>query len=144
MKPTTILILEDSSDRIEAFERAVRNLGVPWQLKIWHEAWSMIAEYEAYLPSTALISLDHDLMPRGDVDIDPGNGLQVASHLARRPPHCPVIIHTSNQVRRLMMHKEFLHAGWKTEFIVPAGIEWIEIEWIRKVRGLLNHRRPGV
>jgi CheY-like chemotaxis protein len=143
MKPLTILILEDSGDRIEAFERAVRNANAPWEIKIWHEAPTMIAEYEQYLPSTALISLDHDLVPRSGVEIDPGDGFQVARHLAKRPPHCPVIIHTSNQVRRLMMHKEFVHAGWRTELIVPGRTDWIETDWIRRVRSLLNHPQDG-
>ena len=143
MKPVTILILEDSDERIEAFERSVKQLEAPWTVKIWHEAPTMIAEYEPYLPSTALISLDHDRIPRGNVEIDPGNGFQVACHLAQRPPHCPVIIHTSNQGRRLMMHKEFVHAGWRTELIVPGATGWIDTDWIRRVRSLLNHpRRP--
>ena len=42
MKPLTILILEDSEDRIEGFERAVRSVDAPWQIKIWHEAPAML------------------------------------------------------------------------------------------------------
>lgn len=143
MKPLTILILEDSEDRIEGFERAVRSVDAPWQIKIWHEAPAMLAEYESHLPTAALISLDHDLVPRDGVHPDPGNGFQVARHLASRPPCCPIIIHTSNQSRRLMMHKELVHAGWKTELVVPGASDWIHTEWIRRVRALLNYpRRP--
>ena len=59
----TILILEDNGDRIAGFKVAVAKLGNDFDLKIWRDAPSMIAECEAFFPAAALISLDHDLDP---------------------------------------------------------------------------------
>ncbi|MCB1128417.1 MAG: hypothetical protein KDM81_18120, partial [Verrucomicrobiae bacterium] len=60
----TILLLEDDNDRIAAFEAAAPELGREWQIKVWHDAPTMLAEFEACFHMTHLISLDHDLNPR--------------------------------------------------------------------------------
>ena len=51
----TILILEDDDERISAFQKTVATLGADLELKIWHDAPSMIAEAEEYFPTAALI-----------------------------------------------------------------------------------------
>lgn len=135
-----ILILEDNDERLEAFHSAVRSLGGSWEIKYWVDAASMIAECGDHLGSAGLVSLDHDLLPRGEQMADPGNGLQVATHLARVSPCCPIIIHTSNHVRRLVMHQELLSAGWKSELVIPSGPGWIGTDWVRRARALLGAR----
>src|SRR5215212_913141 len=92
----TILILEDNDERIAAFEKTVTLLGDDFELKIWRDAPSMIAECERFFSTTVLISLDHDLNPVAGATTDPGTGLEVAIFLAQLRPVCPVIIHTTN------------------------------------------------
>src|SRR5687767_11723357 len=99
MNTRTILILEDNDERIAAFQKTVAALGDGFELKVWRDAPSMIAECEAFFPTTALISLDHDLNPMPGATIDPGNGLDVARFLGDFMPVSPVLIHSSNTDR---------------------------------------------
>ena len=46
----TILILEDNDERIAGFQVAVATLGDGFDLKIWREAHSMVAECEVFFP----------------------------------------------------------------------------------------------
>src|SRR2546422_994729 len=92
----TILILEDNDERIAAFQRTVAALGDGFELNVWRDAPSMIAECAAFFPNTALISLDHDLNPLPDATVDPGTGVDVARFLGDFMPVCPVLIHSSN------------------------------------------------
>lgn len=133
----TILILEDNEDRIVGFERAVAGLGDGFELKIWRDAPSMIAECEQHFPSTALISLDHDLNPQPSATTDPGTGLDVAQFLAQCRPVCPVIIHTTNVDRAYSMHNELRFANWISDRVGPIGADWIEKYWLPKARGFL-------
>ena len=98
----------------------------------------MIEEVDVYLPSAHLISLDHDLYPEAGDTEDPGDGLEVAKHLAERKPQCPTIIHSSNADRRNMMAGEFELAGCPTTVVAPLGADWIEVDWSQAVRSLLG------
>ncbi|MEI9866320.1 MAG: hypothetical protein WDN00_17540 [Limisphaerales bacterium] len=60
----TIFILEDNDERIAGFQKAIAEIGGGFDLKIWRDAHSMIAECGEFFPSTALICLDHDLNPQ--------------------------------------------------------------------------------
>ena len=40
----TILLLEDNDERIAGFKSAVRELGEDWQVRVWRDAPTMIAE----------------------------------------------------------------------------------------------------
>lgn len=102
----TILILEDNDERIEAFQKTTTTLGDGFELKIWRDAPSMIAECEAFFPTAALISLDHDLNPMPQATVDPGTGVDVARFLGDFIPVCPVLIHSSNTDRVYSMHNE--------------------------------------
>jgi ADP-ribosylglycohydrolase len=133
----TILILEDNDERIAAFERAVAALGDGFGSKVWRDAPSMCAECEAYFPTTALISLDHDLNPVPGSKTDPGTGLDVARFLADFVPVCPLLIHSSNTDRAYSMQNEFRFAGWMADRVGPIGSDWIETSWLRLVRELL-------
>ncbi len=138
----SILILEDSDSRIASFRSAVRELGPDWTLHLWHEASTMIAQCGDLLSDTALISLDHDLLPRAGApaDTDVGDGLQVAMHLSRLKPSCPVILHSSNAARRQRMLQELLCACWKAETVVPGAADWIEQLWTARLRSLVKWR----
>jgi ADP-ribosylglycohydrolase len=131
-----VLLLEDHPDRRAVFESVVPSLGEGWTLKTWSEAWKMIAECGEFLGSTALISLDHDLVRQPGVLWDPGCGLDVARHLAGLMPICPVIIHSSNTDASWSMHNELRFAGWRAERVGPSGEDWIRTTWLDKAREL--------
>lgn len=133
----TILILEDNDERIAGFQNAVPSLGAGYELKVWHDSRSMIAQCEGFFSSAGLISLDHDLNPRPGITADPGTGLDVARFLGDFLPVCPVLIHSSNTDRVWSMHNELRFAGWMVDQIGPLGANWIETSWLRRVRDLL-------
>lgn len=137
MTSPLILMLEDDNDRLTRFWAVGDRLGV--EIIDWADANTMLAELSEHLASAALISLDHDLIPLRDVD--PGDGLDVAKHLATLPPTCPVIIHTSNGRRGDMMIGELELAGWHYHRVLPVGDDWIEHDWHRVVKQALK-RRP--
>lgn len=107
-----LLMLEDDEVRIRGFTATLHVIDPAIRLVIWRNARKMIREVESYLPSTRLISLDHDLEPQEGDDEDPGDGMVVAKFLAVRPQTCPVIIHSSNVQRSTWMAGEFELGGW--------------------------------
>jgi hypothetical protein len=100
----------------------------------------MIREVGPLLSSAALISLDHDLdaEPGGP---DTGDGYIVAQWLVSQPVVRPVIIHTSNGERASWMAGVFDLAGWRHYRVAPLGDDWVEQDWRRLVRRLLNKAR---
>ncbi|HTV42694.1 MAG TPA: ADP-ribosylglycohydrolase family protein [Candidatus Sulfotelmatobacter sp.] len=134
----TILILEDNEDRIAGFERAVAELGDGFELKIWRDAPSMIAECEQYFSSVALISLDHDLNPQPGATTDPGTGMDLAEFLADFLSVCPVLIHSSNTNCAYSMLNKLRFAGWTVDRVGPLGVEWIGITWLKRMRQLME------
>ena len=139
MKPRMLLILEDDDERIAAFERAAAEISPPVHLKIWRNAYAFVAEAGAYLPTSVLISLDHDLNVQADGTRDPGDGLAVATWLAGQPPACPVIIHSSNHERVESMINELRFAKWAWERVVPFGDDWIGQHWLKCATRLLSN-----
>ena len=133
----TILILEDNDERIAAFEKAVASLGGDFDLKIWRDAHSMIAECAEFFPSAPLICLGHDLNPQPDASTDPGTGLDVARFFGDFLPVCPVLIHSSNTDRVYSMLNELRFSHWIVDRVGPLGNDWIETTWLRRVRELL-------
>jgi ADP-ribosylglycohydrolase len=134
----SILILEDNEDRIAAFQETIATLGSDFEVRIWRDAPSMIAECEHFFPEAALISLDHDLNPLPGVTIDPGTGVDVARFLGDFVPVCPVLIHSSNTDCAWSMHNELRFAGWTVDRVGPLGQEWIQTSWLRRVRELIK------
>jgi CheY-like chemotaxis protein len=134
----TILILEDNEERIRNFRTAVESLGPDFRLRLWCDAPGMIEECLPLLSECCLISLDHDLHPMPGAMRDPGRGLDVAELLARQPPVCPVIIHTSHTERRWSMHNEFHFGKWNAEIVLPIGINWIMHSWLPRARALIG------
>jgi ADP-ribosylglycohydrolase len=134
----TILILEDNDERIAAFQKTVAALKEGFEVKVWRDAPSMIAGCEAFFPTAALISLDHDLNPLPGATADPGTGVDVARFLGDFLPVCPVLIHSSNTDRVYSMHNELRFAGWTVDRVGPLGTDWIETSWLRTARQLLG------
>ena len=141
MNSRTILILEDNDERITAFQKTVATLKGAFELKVWRDAPSMIAECEAFFPTAPLISLDHDLNPLPGATTDPGTGVDVARFLGDFLPVCPVLIHSSNTDRAYSMHNELRFAGWTVERAGPLGTDWIETSWLPNARQLLDKHR---
>src|SRR5258706_13874396 len=113
----TILILEDNDERIAAFRKTVAALGDGFELRLWRDAPSMIAECEQFFP---------------------GTGVDVARFLGDFMPVCPVLIHSSNTDRVYSMHNELRFAGWMVDRVGPLGTDWIETSWLRRTRELLK------
>lgn len=139
-----LLMLEDNKERLERFEASLRILDAKLPLTVWSDAWRMIREVEEFLPLAALISLDHDLEPpESEPAHDPGDGMDAARFLAARPPVCPVIVHSSNRERSTWMMGEFELGRWKAYRVAPIGDDWIEQDWLGRVRRLLRKRRSA-
>jgi ADP-ribosylglycohydrolase len=130
----TILLLEHHDERIAEFRQATAALGAEFELKVWRDAPSMIAECEAFFPSAALISLADNLNPAPGGNSD---GLAAARFLGDFLPVCPVLIHASNTDRAWSMHNELRFAGWIAELVGAAEAGWIEKRWLSHGRELL-------
>jgi hypothetical protein len=100
----------------------------------------MIAQAKSLLDSAVLISLDHDLEAE-PASPDPGDGYMVVKWLVSQPIVLPVIVHSSNAERSSWMAGEFDLAGWRHWRVAPLGEDWIELDWRRVVRRLLNRHR---
>jgi ADP-ribosylglycohydrolase len=135
--PRSILILEDDDNRITGFQKVVAELGEGFNLKIWRDAPSMMAECEPFFANAALFSLDHDLNPQPGATTDPVTGLEVAQFLADFLPVCPVLIHSSNTNRAYSMLNELRFSGWMVDRVGPLGVDWISSTWQRGIRTLL-------
>ena len=133
----TLLLLEDNDERIVAFESALRDLGEDWQMRVWRDALTMLAECEDFFDDVQLISLDHDLNPQPGATRDPGTGLEVAKLLGSHFPICPVIIHSTNADRAWSMHNELRFAGWTVERVGPIGDDWVHKLWLPTAREML-------
>ena len=136
-----VLLLEDDAERLDRFRAVAGRLG--FDLASWPNAHRMIAEMGRFITAAAFISLDHDLEPE-DAN-DPGDGLDVAKHLATLPPLCTVLVHTSNRARGDSMMGELELAGWEHHRVPPIGDDWIEVDWFWFARNLLRRasRRRG-
>jgi hypothetical protein len=135
-----LLMLEDNVERLQRFTGTLRRIDPGLPLRVWRNAYLMIEEMGIYLPTTRIISLDHDLDAEEGSQDDPGTGWELAKVLAALPPICPVIIHTSNGERATWMSGEFELGGWKCYRVPPLGDDWIEKDWRRMVRRLLKQR----
>jgi ADP-ribosylglycohydrolase len=134
----TLLLLEDNSERIAAFEAIFQQLGQEWQMRVWQDAPTMLVECEEFFNDTHLISLDHDLNPQPGATRDPGTGLDVAKLLASHFAFCPVIIHSTNADAAWSMHNELRFAGWSVDRVGPIGDDWVCQLWLPKAREMLE------
>ena len=100
----------------------------------------MVREVEPFLSAARLISLDHDLEQAEGETEKPGDGIEVARFLAKRPRVCRVIIHSSNSSnssRSDWMIGEF-ELGGTYKRVEPIVEDWIESHWRAVVRQLLS------
>jgi hypothetical protein len=134
LRRDVILMLEDDPERLERFRASALQLGA--ELVVWRSAHCMIAEIAEVLATAALISLDHDLEPEDSSD--PGDGLDVAKHMAKLVPTCPVIVHTSNGIRGDAMVSQLEEGGWQYHRVMPLGDDWIEVDWLRAARAAMR------
>ena len=137
-----LLILEDNPERLTRFAAVLRALDPGLPLRVWRDSHAMIREAGTFLPSAALVSLDHDLDAEPGSP-DPGDGYLVAQWLVSQPVVRPVIVHTSNGERALWMAGTFDLAGWRHYRVAPLGDDWVELDWRRVVRRLLDKAREN-
>lgn len=137
--PNNILILEDESNRLERMLPLLESKCTGYVVHHWSDAHVMIKQMTDFLADTTLICLDHDLYTQNASDPDPGDGLDMARFLATRKPQCPVLIHSSNADRALMMQGELDLAGWECRRISPIGDDWIQTQWIATVMKCMKH-----
>jgi hypothetical protein len=135
-----LLMLEDNAERLARFAAVLRGIDPTLPLRAWRDAHAMIREAGELLPATTLISLDHDLEPEQPAS-DPGDGYLVVKWLVSQPVVRPVIVHSSNAERSSWMVGEFDLAGWRHWRVAPLGENWVESDWRRVVRRLLNKAR---
>jgi CheY-like chemotaxis protein len=133
-----IAILEDNLDRQAVMRRCLADRFYTFDAHFFDEASAMIRFLDLNLQETIAISLDNDLELKPGPDgrmIDPGSGVEVAEHLAKRPAVCPVVIHTTNTNAAESMKSALAAAGWRTWRVVPYdGMNWIESDWLFRMR----------
>jgi hypothetical protein len=133
-----IVILEDNPERTATMRRCLADRFYQYDAQFFDDAAQMKDYLEMHLAETLLIGLDHDLelksTPTGEY-LDPGTGRDVTDYLSRRPPVCPVVIHTTNSAAAQGMEAVLTEARWKTYRVIPFNdLEWIPTEWFRTIR----------
>ena len=135
----TIAILEDDSRRRLAMDRRLTERLWMYDVVYFDMPHAFCRWLERNSERVLFASLDHDMnrvedcLAAGD-DFQIGNGYDASEWLARRRPAFPVILHTSNAPAAARMESLLREAGWRVEWIVPAGdLEWIDREWMRAV-----------
>ena len=135
----SVLMLEDDDDRIERFREVIARDNAFGGVGVAKTAYDFIANLN-YADGTDLIALDHDLFPETDDSPDPGDGRDVAEALAKMPPFCPVLIHSTNAPAADSMMFTLRDAGWTADRIAPIGNDWIEAYWYPTVCDILFGR----
>ncbi len=136
--PMKIAVLEDHEGRKALMQSCLADRFYMYEIRFFDEPTTMIQFLQENLTETLVIGLDHDLElkpgPCGQWT-DPGTGREVADYLARQPPVCPVVIHSSNTPAAVGMEMVLQDAGWKTQRVVPfEDMDWIPNEWFRTIR----------
>jgi hypothetical protein len=131
----TIVILEDEQPRMDRFIPTIQAIDTELKIVRWFDAHTMVREVDTALSDACLISLDHDLY----IGEDPGDGMDVANHLATLTRCCPVIVHSSNTDRGRAMVGELEYAGWQCHRVLPFGDDWVETEWCNLVKSLIGN-----
>lgn len=133
-----IAILEDNADRQAVMRACLADRFYTFEHHFFDDAAEMIRYLEANLADTLVIALDNDLELKPGPDgrlLDPGSGRQVAEFLARRPPACPVIIHTTNADAAEATQGMLRGAGWRTRRVIPFDdMNWITTDWFTAIR----------
>jgi CheY-like chemotaxis protein len=142
-----ILVLEDDERRRAAMEESLRDRFHQYESVFFDDAHVMAAYLATDLRSALIISLDHDLVPKSQHNgkfLDVGTGREVADFLAKQPPSCPIIIHTTNSAAGDGMEFLLRDSHWETHRVHPWGdLEWIPSQWFRTLRNaIVGTARP--
>lgn len=142
-----IAILEDNEERIRAMETRLKDAFTGWEHVFFNNAPDAIAWFQNHLHQCILISLDHDLGPsweRNGQLFDPGTGRDVVNYLIKKPPQCPVILHTSNSEAEIGMEMALAEVNWTFERVIPFqpldsldSLEWVDRDWANTVQRML-------
>lgn len=143
-----IAILEDNKDRQQAMRSCLTDRFHQYGLRFFDDAADLIDFLDTHLGETIVLCLDHDLELKSNgsgKSVDPGTGRDVADYLAKKPPVCPVVIHTTNGPAAVGMEMVLKDANWKTHVVTPFDdMAWIPTVWFRTVRrAILNTARPA-
>ena len=138
-----ILILDDNADRLAAMESLLVESYPQYQIVLFDNAPDTIEWLKKNLSSVVVMSLDHDLGPNRERDVqvfDPGTGKDVVDYLVTQKPVCPIIVHSSNYEGRDRMIFSLEVAGWVTSYVIPhAELEWINDTWRLEITKLLDN-----
>lgn len=143
-----IAILEDNVERQRAMASCLADRFYQYEAQFFDDASRMVDYLREHLEDTIVLSLDHDLelkpASRGRW-IDPGTGRDVADYLAKRPPACPIVIHTTNSPAAEGMAQVLQDAHWQTHRVIPFDdLSWIRSDWLRTMRrAILTMARPS-
>lgn len=139
MSRRMIAILEDDPNRVAAMREVLGRDLAAFAVAVFGKAPDMIAWLRDHLCETRLISLDNDLIDPDTLEMDVGEGCDVAKALARASPSCPVILHASNSRAADEMAEALGEAGWPLCRVVPYdGVAWVAEDWGRHVRRILS------
>ncbi len=145
-----IVILEDNIDRQRVMLESLADRFPGYAVEFFAAAPPMIEQLtQSGLYDVALLSLDHDLeFPEAASQrpqVDPGDGVDLATWLSTRPAVAPVIVHTTNNRGGDRMVELLASGGWRHERVVPYGGEsWITESWLPLARNLVVSNLPGV
>lgn len=139
--PMKIAILEDSKERQEMMRSCLEDRFYQYEVHFFDSALEMIDYLKENLLDVLALSLDHDLdfkqTESGEL-LDPGTGRDVADFLAKQPPACPIVMHTTNVPAADGMELVLSDAHWQTCRVVPYGdLEWIPDLWFRTIRDVI-------
>jgi hypothetical protein len=139
----SVFLLEDNPARLAEMLAVLRDVLPELTVHVEDDCQAAIDWLAVNLASVVLISLDHDLdsVPRPDdlPGADHGCGRPVADYLARQPPTCPVIIHTSNATAGDGMFYELQRSHWPVHRVYPfEHHRWVAKEWKAKLIELIE------
>lgn len=134
----SLVILEDNAERVAAMRECLADKFPSFERRFFGSSQAAIAWLSQHGAAVVGVSLDHDLERQAPDDADPGDGREVADFLASRPPHCPVVIHSTNVPAAIGMEQTLADRGWQVERVLPYDdLRWIHEAWLPLMRRLI-------
>jgi hypothetical protein len=136
-----IAVLEDDPRRIAAIREAGRSCLAGNDIRVFVSARNLIEWLDSGVQNIQLISLDCDLDATLLAGEMAGSGEDVAEYLSKKPPCCPVLIHSSNAMRAPAMHMELAMAGYRVRLCpFTTSADWaadvqMELKEVKPQRG---------
>jgi CheY-like chemotaxis protein len=148
LREMKVLILEDDPQQQLAMKGCLADRFPMYEVAFSATADKMRRAIAKHLDHTLLIALDHELELIEADDgrfLESGTGREVADELAKRPPICPVVIHSTNSPAAIGMQMVLDDADWETHRVLPLGtLEWIPTVWFRVVRDAIVGALEGI